>query len=304
VARRGIAASKRARGVTSRAPRRSLPRQVGRWIVAAAAFAFMYASVLHLTLPDVRPLATQPPATTAFIELRLREARAAGRPARRLQRWVPYSRIGNTLKRAVLIAEDSAFFDHEGIDYEQLRLSIEASLENFELSRSRGASTITQQLAKNLYLSPSRNPLRKFRELLITRLLEGALPKRRILELYLNEIEWGDGIYGAEAAARTYFGVPAAALSAEQAALLAGAIINPRLYSPASPPRRLLARQRLILRRMQAGTPAPAPAPAPAPSVPPADASDAAVPDATTEPTAEPRETEPRPPDPTEPRIR
>ena len=112
------------------------------------------------------------------------------------------------------------------------------------------ASTITQQLAKNLYLSPSRNPLRKLRELIIARRLEAALSKARIFEIYLNVIEWGDGIWGAEAAARRYFGVSASALNREQSALLAGAIINPRLLSPARPTRRLLRRQQIILGRM------------------------------------------------------
>jgi monofunctional glycosyltransferase len=119
----------------------------------------------------------------------------------------------------------------------------------------RGASTITQQLAKNLYLSPSRTPLRKLRELIIARRLEVELKKTRILELYLNVIEWGDGIYGVEAAARTYFGTSASSLSVEEAALLAGAIINPRVLTPARPTARLLRRQRIILRRVGAMRP-------------------------------------------------
>ena len=114
----------------------------------------------------------------------------------------------------------------------------------------RGASTITQQLAKNLYLSPTRSPLRKLRELIIARRLEAELSKTRILEIYLNVIEWGDGVWGADAAARTYFGVSASRLSREQAALLAGAIINPRTLNPARPPSRLRRRQQLILSRM------------------------------------------------------
>jgi monofunctional glycosyltransferase len=227
----------------------TLAARVGRWVIAAPAFVYIYISTVYLTLPDVRPLAVTPPATTAFIELRAREAEREGRPVERVQHWVPYDAISSQLKRAVLVAEDSAFFEHEGIDFEELRKTMEINLEKGNFAR--GASTITQQLAKNLYLSPSRNPVRKFRELLITRLLEGALTKRRILELYLNSVEWGDGVYGAEAAARTYFHVPASALNAEQSALLAGSLINPRRYSPAAPPRRLLARQRLILRRMR-----------------------------------------------------
>ena len=195
------------------------------------------------------------PPTTAFIELRAREARSAGRPERRVQQWIGYNRISQNLKRAVLVAEDSAFWQHDGVDVEQLKESMEVNWERGQFLR--GGSTITQQLAKNLYLSPSKNPLRKLRELLIARRLEVELSKQRILELYLNVIEWGDGIYGAEAAARTYFGVPSSSLSADQAALLAAAIINPRELSPASPPGRLRRRQRMILRRMGMVTPPP-----------------------------------------------
>ena len=184
----------------------SLLTRIGRWPIAAAAFGYVYLSAVFLTLPDVRPLATEAPETTAFIELRAREAKREARPVERVQRWVAYDDISQNLKRAVLTAEDSAFFDHDGFDYEELKKSMEMWKHG---DFSRGASTITQQLAKNLYLSPSRNPVRKFRELLITRLLEGALTKRRILELYLNVVEWGDGVYGADAAARTYFRVPA-----------------------------------------------------------------------------------------------
>jgi monofunctional biosynthetic peptidoglycan transglycosylase len=226
-------------------------------------------SYAYLTLPDVRRLATTNPTTTAFMELREREAADAGRRVKRVQQWVPYSRISINLRRAVLAAEDSAFFDHEGIDLAEIKKSIQTSIEKG--SPLRGASTITQQLAKNLYLSPSRDPLRKLRELMITWRLETALPKARIFEIYLNVIEWGDLIWGAEAASRTYFGVPASALSREQAALLAGAIINPRLYSPANPRGRLLRRQQIILARMPGYEP-PAPVPIAKPILEPAPA--------------------------------
>jgi monofunctional biosynthetic peptidoglycan transglycosylase len=239
-------------------------RSALRVLAAIGAAAFGVLSYTYLTLPDVRPLATRNPASTAFMELREREAAAAGRPVRRVQRWVPYTRISQQLKRAVIVAEDGAFFAHDGIDLEQIKQSIQTSIERGR--PIRGASTITQQLAKNLYLSPSRDPLRKLRELIITRRLEVALQKARILEIYLNVIEWGDQVWGAEAAARTYFGVPASALSREQSALLAGAIINPRLYSPARPPGRLQRRQQLILARM-GGVEPPAPIPVAAPTV-------------------------------------
>ena len=209
---------------------------------------FALLAYAYLSVPDVRPLKTINPATTAFIELRDREAQARGQQPKRVMRWVRYSRISRDLKRAVLLAEDSAFWTHEGVDFEQLQDSIELDWRRGRFAR--GASTITQQLAKNLYLSPSRNPLRKFRELILARRLEAELTKARILELYLNVIEWGDGIYGVEAAARTYFHESAAELDPQEAALLAGAIINPRIYSPAHPDARLLRRQQLILRRM------------------------------------------------------
>jgi monofunctional glycosyltransferase len=226
--------------------------------LAAAALGFAVLAYVYLTLPDVRVLASTNPKTTAFMELRAAEAAREGHRVRHVQDWVRYTRIAPPLKRAVLVAEDAAFWDHEGIDMEQIRESMRV---NWEQGRAiRGASTITQQLAKNLYLSPSRNPLRKLREVIIARRLEAALPKARIFEIYLNVIEWGDGIWGAEAAARTYYGVPAAALNAEQAAMLAAAIINPRALNPARPTARLYRRQRLILSRMGEVTP-PAPVP-------------------------------------------
>jgi monofunctional glycosyltransferase len=190
------------------------------------------------------------PKTTAFMELRAAEARLAGKEPRRLQRWVPYQQISPELKRAVLVAEDASFWQHDGVDYDELQKSIELDWARGQLLR--GASTVTQQLAKNLYLSPSRSPIRKVRELVITRRLEAELTKTRILELYLNVIEWGDGIYGADAAARVYFGRSASRLDGEQSALLAGAIVNPRLLNPAKPTTRLMRRQQLILRRMGA----------------------------------------------------
>jgi monofunctional biosynthetic peptidoglycan transglycosylase len=235
-------------------------RRVLRWFNVAAAAVFAVIAYVYLTLPDVRVLASVNPTSTAFMRLRAEEAAEEGRTLRHVHRWMAYPRISKNLVRAVLVAEDSGFWEHEGIDLEQIRQSIEINMERG--AAVRGASTITQQLAKNLYLSPSRDPLRKLRELIIARRLEAALPKARILEIYLNVIEWGDGIWGVDAAARTYFGVPASGLTRAQSALLAGAIINPRVLNPAKPTRRLLARQRLILGRM-GGVEPPPPAPAP-----------------------------------------
>jgi monofunctional biosynthetic peptidoglycan transglycosylase len=266
--------------------------------LAAACFALL--AYLFLTLPDVRPLATRNPATTAFIELRGREALDGGRKPRRVQRWVRYEAISPNLRKAVLVAEDDAFWTHDGVDVEQLKESIEANLEKGKAAR--GGSTITQQLAKNLYLSPSKNPLRKLRELLIARRLEASLSKRRIFEIYLNVIEWGDGIYGAEAASRAYFGKSAAALSPEEAALLAGAIINPRVHSPAHPTARLRRRQQIILRRMGLVTPPEEAPEVPEPPPPPTDQLEAVPqvepPGDTPSPDGRPPDAQPLPPPP------
>jgi monofunctional biosynthetic peptidoglycan transglycosylase len=240
-------------------------RAIARVGIACAAVVFGLIAYVYLTLPDVRELAAGNPTSTAFMQLRAEEARRDGHTLRHVHRWVPYSRISQNLKRAVLVAEDSAFWEHEGIDVEQIRESMRVNIERG--AAVRGASTITQQLAKNLYLSPSRDPLRKLRELIIARRMEAALPKARIFEIYLNVIEWGDGIWGAEAAARTYFGVSASALGREQAALLAGAIVNPRALNPARPTARLLRRQSLILGRMGRYEPPP-PAPVDIPETP------------------------------------
>jgi monofunctional biosynthetic peptidoglycan transglycosylase len=241
--------------------RRSPGRVAVRVVIGVMATLFACAAYSWLTLPDVRPLATEPPQRTAFMDLRAAEAQSEDRPVREVRQWTAYSRISPNLRRAVLVAEDAGFWGHDGVDYGELRASLQTSLET--RTAMRGASTITQQLAKNLYLSPSRNPWRKVIELMITRRLEAELSKTRILELYLNVVEWGDGLWGAEAAARAYFGQSASTLSPPQAALMAGALINPRVYSPARPNARLLARQRIILGRMMRGA-----ASSPAPSSP------------------------------------
>jgi len=267
-----------------------------------AALAFVFLAYVYLTLPDVRALARTNPAKTAFAELREREAAQAGKPPRHYQVWVPYTRISQNLKRAVLVAEDDAFWQHEGIDMEQLKISIRNDIEKGQAIR--GGSTIPQQLAKNLYLSPARDHIRTLGELIIARRLDEAQSMARIFEIYLNVIEWGDGIWGAEAAARSYFGSSAASLSAEQAALLAGAIINPRVYSPARPNARLLRRQRIILSRMGAYVP-PAALPVVNSQPQPSDASEESGPPPSTDlaaPSAEPIEpAEPAPSAPAEP---
>ena len=234
------------RGIVKKASR--ILVKVGRILLVLSAAVFAVAAYVYLTTPDVRYLRTEAPKSTAFMDLRAREARAKGEKPKRVQQWVPYSRISPHLVRAVLVTEDSKFWQHDGLDYEQIRESMEVNLERGEFAR--GASTITQQLAKNLFLSPSKNPLRKVRELLIARRLEAELSKQRILEIYLNVIEWGDGIWGAEAAARTHFGKRASQLSQPESALLAAAVANPRIMNPSAPTARLRRRQQMVMRRM------------------------------------------------------
>ncbi len=171
-----------------------------------------------------------------------------GAKARPIRTWASYNSISPHLRNAVLIAEDSAFFQHSGYDLEQIK---ESARRNWKEKRlARGASTITQQLAKNLYLSTSRNPLRKVREFFIAREMERALTKQRIFEIYLNVIEWGDGIYGIEPAARRYFGKSSSELLPEESAILAAMIPNPRRYTPARNLKYLEKRKGEILSRL------------------------------------------------------
>ena len=202
-----------------------------------------------ITFPDVAKLAKEAPKTTAFIERRKAELRAEGKSDAIDYRFVPYGRISPYLRRAALVAEDDSFYEHEGVDVEGLKEALQKDWKRKKLTH--GGSTITQQLAKNLYLSPSRNPIRKIREYFIARSLEEHLSKKRILELYLNVVEMGERVYGAEAAARHYFHVPASAVTPSQAALLAGCLPNPRIMNPGSPNKRLRWRQAMILRRMK-----------------------------------------------------
>lgn len=205
-----------------------------------------------ITWPDVAALVHRRPTTTAFIERYRRGGWfhwLRSEPPRPLEwRWVPYSQISPNLKRAVLCAEDMGFFSHHGFERGEMKAAIEDAWEEKRLPR--GASTITQQLAKNLWLSPSRNPLRKLEEAALTRQLEAHLGKRRILELYLNVVELGPGIYGAEAAARHYFGKPARSLSDREAAQLAASLPLPVEWHPGSDSRAYHRHVQTVLRRM------------------------------------------------------
>jgi monofunctional biosynthetic peptidoglycan transglycosylase len=201
------------------------------------------------TWPRVAELATRPPRTTAFIERYRAERRAAGQPDRVQWIWVPYTAISVDVKRAVVVAEDIRFFAHPGVDLHEVEDALERAVERKELPR--GASTITQQLAKNLWLSPSRSPRRKLREAILTWQLERTLSKRRILELYLNVVEFGPGVYGVEAAARRFFGKPAALLGPFEAAQLAASLPSPRTWHPGSANRAYQAHVARVLRRME-----------------------------------------------------
>ncbi|HST19691.1 MAG TPA: monofunctional biosynthetic peptidoglycan transglycosylase [Blastocatellia bacterium] len=195
-------------------------------------------------------LKSKNPEVTAMMEQRASEAASRGEEVKRAQTWIAYDRISPNLVRAVLAGEDSRFFDHAGFDWEEIKIALEKDWNEGKFSR--GASTISQQLAKNLFLSTSKNPVRKLHEAVITKEMEWILGKRRILEIYLNVIEWGDGIYGAEAAARNYFNTSAASLSADQAAFLSAIIPSPNgAFSPAKHRRRVERRRNLLVRLMR-----------------------------------------------------
>lgn len=222
-----------------------------------------------ITFPNIGKLQTENPTTSSMIEYRLSQAKSEGKEPNKQMVWQPIGQISPNLQRAVLAGEDSRFFEHNGFDWEAIQKAWDEAVEEGEKeakqegdydpndwippmpSFKRGASTVTQQLAKNLYLSEERSFFRKGHEAVYTYLLEKKLSKKRILEIYLNVIEWGDGIYGAEAASREYFRKPAANLSPQEAAYLAAMIPSPlNVFNPKKNPKRLARRQRVILKRM------------------------------------------------------
>jgi monofunctional biosynthetic peptidoglycan transglycosylase len=204
-------------------------RGIARWIVwlVAAIAAAVVLSQLWFAA-HIYWWRDHPVGETSFMAWRMDELHAKNPKAQLKYTWVPYERISGNLKRAMVAAEDAKFVDHEGFDWEGIELAMEKNQKKGRVVA--GGSTITQQLAKNLFLSPSRSYWRKAQETVITVMLEAMLPKRRILEIYLNVIEWGSGVFGAEAASRHYFGASATQLSAEQAARLAAMAPNPRFY--------------------------------------------------------------------------
>ena len=227
-----------------RLPRGALGAAFAALLIAAAAWLGWEA----LRWPDVTALATRRPATTAFVERYRRGGGWFAEPRPVEWRWVRYGQISGNLKRAVLCGEDMGFFSHHGFERSEIRQALAEAWDEKRLPR--GASTISQQLAKNLWLSPSRNPLRKLKEAALTRALEKHLGKRRILELYLNVVELGPGIYGAEAAARHYFGKPASSLSEREAAQLAASLPFPTGWHPGVGSRAYKRYVQVLLRRM------------------------------------------------------
>ena len=223
--------------------------RIGRWTlrlgaaVAAVALAWLAWISAHIAWYRY-----QPPGETAFIAQRMDELRAKGSKATLHYRWVPYARISLQLKRAMIAAEDAKFAEHEGFDWDGIEKALEKNRKKGRVVA--GGSTITQQLAKNLFLSPTKSYWRKGGEAVVTVLLEAMLPKQRIFELYLNVIEWGDGVFGAEAAAQRHFGVSAAQLSAEQAARLAAMTPSPRVFERRPDSAYLDGRVATILARM------------------------------------------------------
>jgi len=189
------------------------------------------------------------PTTSAFMETRLSVMQTKNPQAKLEYRWVPYENISNNLKRALIASEDAKFVTHQGFDWDGIQHAFEKNIKQRKIVS--GGSTISQQLAKNLFLSSERTPWRKAEEAIITLMLEAIMDKQRILEIYLNIIEWGDGVFGAEAAARHYYGISAAKLSVSQSAKLAAMVTNPRYYDTHRTGRKLLRKTNIILVRMK-----------------------------------------------------
>jgi monofunctional biosynthetic peptidoglycan transglycosylase len=216
---------------------------------ALVILVFILDILRYFVFPDVSALESLNPERTAFMEYRQKAWKSAGWPDRQVShKWVPLRKISGNLQKAVLIAEDDKFWQHEGFDYEAMERALEKNLK--ERKVVMGGSTISQQLAKNLWLSPSKNPVRKIKEAILTWRIERTLTKRRILEIYLNVAEWGDGIFGIEAAARHYYGISAGQLSAVQSSRLAAVLPNPIRWSPTGNTRYVRNRSAIIYKVM------------------------------------------------------
>jgi len=222
-----------------------------RWTWRSVLLAFIVLLLVQFWfVVHIAYWANHDPDVTAFMQSRLEKLRVKDPKATLRHQWVPYSRISVHLKRAIVAAEDAKFLDHEGFDWEAIQKAYEKNLKKGRVVA--GGSTISQQLAKNLFLSGERTWWRKAQEAMITVMIETILSKRRILEIYLNVIEWGNGVFGAEAAARYHFGITAAALGPEQAARLAAMVPSPRRYLPGRETAYLQRRVEIIQSRMNA----------------------------------------------------
>jgi monofunctional biosynthetic peptidoglycan transglycosylase len=218
------------RGVFRTIPK--IPRYIKYTIIALLLFVTADVGRYFFT-PEINALIKSPPPKTAFMEHTEKRWERQDKRKKITWKWVPMSRISRYAIAAVVIAEDDKFWGHKGFDLEAMRKALGHDI--IEGRIKFGGSTITQQLSKNLYLSPSRNPLRKLKEAVLAWRIERALSKRRILEIYLNVVEWGDGVYGIEAASRRYYGKSASKLSPREAAMLASVIPSPRRYNPLKP---------------------------------------------------------------------
>jgi len=216
------------------------------WLALAAAAIFLAVQLSFLV--RIWWWRDHNPQTTAFMDASLERLRAKKPEARLQQKWVGYDRISPHLKRAVVVAEDAKFSEHEGFDWEAIEKALEKNRKKGKVVV--GASTISQQLAKNLFLSAERTPWRKGQEALITVMIEQLMDKRRILEMYLNVIEWGEGVFGAEAAARHYYGASAMSLGPEASARMAAMVPNPRFYDRNRNTAWLSRKTEIILARM------------------------------------------------------
>jgi monofunctional glycosyltransferase len=216
-------------------------------IVFGVVFALLVLDILSaFVYPSVSHLAKENPKKSAMMEYREAQWAREGKDMKVRQKWVPLSRISPYAMKAVIISEDDKFWSHTGFDVEGMEYALEKDLKKKQFKA--GGSTISQQLAKNLFLSPSRNPVRKLKEAILTWRLERALSKRRIIEIYLNIAEWGPGIFGIEEAARYHFGTSAAGLSPVQAARLASVLPNPIRFSPTNPSKFVSRRSNFIYR--------------------------------------------------------
>lgn len=223
-------------------------RKILKWAFLIILTVLILGTGYSLVSPNISRLKREAPKMTAFMKFRQEMSRKAGKNLDIAHTWMPLDKISPFLAQAVIVSEDDKFWNHKGFDFKAIKTALEKDIRN--QTWRFGGSTITQQLAKNLFLSPSKNPIRKLREVILTWRLESVLSKKRILELYLNVVEWGAGIFGAEAASRHYYGKPASELSPQEAAHLAVVLPSPRRYNPLSGTNYIEDRSREVLEIM------------------------------------------------------